>query len=65
MNNYLFTLEDIVGQMATWLIDEQGLSPREALTRIYNSDTYTKLLDPANGLAAQSTGYIYDRLTNE
>lgn len=65
MTNYQFILDEIVGQMAEWLIDEQGLSMREALARIYNSDTYTKLLDPANGLAAQSDGYIYDRLVSE
>lgn len=58
-------IEDITAQMATWLIDENGMTRIDALRTIYNSMTYIKLQDTANGLFAQGTPYIYDCLMHE
>lgn len=65
MNEELYTLEEITTQLATWLMDEKGMSMREALSRVYNSKLYTKLQDSSNGLMAQSDAYLYDVLEKE
>lgn len=65
MDEKQLMIEDITAQMATWLIDENGMTRIDALRTIYNSMTYIKLQDTANGLFAQGTPYIYDCLMQE
>lgn len=65
MNDELFTLEEITIQLATWLMDEQGMTMQQALSTVYNSRTYTHLQDTSTGLMAQSDAYIYDCLMEE
>lgn len=49
----------------TFEFDENGMTRIDALRTIYNSMTYIKLQDTANGLFAQGTPYIYDCLMQE
>lgn len=60
-----FTIEELVKELALRLMDERGLSMKEALDTIYNSDTYTKVLDQRTGLFSQSTAYVYSILETE
>ena len=60
-----FAIEELVKELALRLMDERGLSMKEALDTIYNSETYTKILDLRTGLYSQSTTYVYSFLENE
>lgn len=37
----------------------------EAIALFYNSETFTKLSDPATGLYAESSAYVYEILKTE
>ena len=60
-----FTIEELVKELALRLMEERGFSMKEALDTIYNSDTYTKVLDLRTGLYSQSTAYVYSILETE
>ena len=60
-----FAIEELVKELALRLMEERGLSMKEALDTIYNSDTYTKVLDLCTGLYSQSTAYVYSILETE
>ena len=60
-----FTIEELVKELALRLMEERGLSMKETLATIYNSETYTKLLDLRTGLFSQSTAYVYSILETE
>lgn len=60
-----FMIEELVKELALRLIKECNLSMKEALNRVYNSETYSKILDLQTGLFSQSTAYIYSILETE
>ena len=60
-----FMTEELVKELALRLMDERGLTMKQALDTIYNSETYTKLLDESIGLYSQSTAYVYSILETE
>ena len=60
-----FTIEELVKELALRLMEERGLSMKDTLDTIYNSETYTKLLDLRTGLFSQSTAYVYSILETE
>ena len=60
-----FVIEELVKELALRLMDEQGMTMKQALDTIYNSDTYSKVLDLRTGLYSQSTVYVYSYLMNE
>ena len=60
-----FVIEELVKEIALRLMDERGLTMKQALDTIYNSETYTKILDLRTGLYSQSTTYVYSFLENE
>ena len=60
-----FVIEELVKEMALRLMDERGQTMKQALDTIYNSETYTKILDLRTGLYSQSTTYVYSFLENE
>ena len=60
-----FMIEELVKELALQLMNEHNLSMKEALDTIYNSDTYTKVLDLRTGLFSQSTAYVYSILKSE
>lgn len=57
--------EALTIELTQMLMENWGYSMQEALTVLYNSDTFERLSDPAIGLYFQSAGYIYDYLQNE
>lgn len=60
-----FVIEELVRELTLRLMDERGLTMKQALDTIYNSETYTKILDLRTGLYSQSTTYVYSFLENE
>ena len=60
-----FAIEELVKELALRLMEERGFSMKEALDTIYNSETYTKVLDLRTGLYSQSTAYVYSILETE
>lgn len=57
--------EELCIELAQILVDEWNYDIEEALTVLYNSETFERLNNPATGLYYQSAGYIYDFLRNE
>lgn len=64
-SNVNFMIEELVKELALRLISERGMSMREALDTLYNSETYAKVLDLKTGLFSQSTAYVYSILETE
>ena len=58
----VFVIEELVKELALRLMDEHM---KQALDAIYNSETYSKVLDLRTGLYSQSTTYVYSFLENE
>ena len=46
-------------------MEDEMLSINEAIALFYNSETFTKLSDPATGLYAESSAYVYEILKTE
>ena len=65
MTDKQFLIEGITKDIVEYLIEDYGLDLQTALRRLYNSETYTKLLDERSGLYIQSSRYVYDFLQNE
>lgn len=65
MSKELFMIEELVREMALILMKERGMSMMQALDAIYNSDTYSSLINLKSGLYSQSTAYVYEYLDNE
>jgi hypothetical protein len=64
-SNAAFMIEELVKELALRLMDERGMSMKEALDTVYNSETYAKVLDTRTGLFSQSTTYVYSILETE
>ena len=60
-----FTIEELVKELALRLMDERGLTMKQALDTVYNSETYSKVLDERTGLFSKSTVYVYSILESE
>ena len=57
--------EEIVKDLISRLMEEQGLTMQEAFERVYASRLFEKLSDPKTGLYFQSSGYAYSYLKEE
>lgn len=65
MSRETFMIEELVKELALRLMEEHGLTMKQALDTIYNSETYTKILDLRTSLFSQSTAYVYSILETE
>lgn len=65
MSKETFMKEELVKELSLRLMEERGLTMKEALDTVYNSETYGKVLDLRTGLFAQSTSYVYSILETE
>ena len=61
----MFMIEEIAKDIVCLLIEEKGMTMREALHTLYTSDTYARLTETENQLYTQSTYYVYEYLENE
>ena len=65
MSKETFMIEELVKELALRLMEERGLTMKQALDTIYNSETYTKILDLRTSLFSQSTAYVYSILETD
>lgn len=65
MSDKQFLIEGITKDIVTYLIEDYNMDLQTALRRLYNSDTYAKLLNEQSGLYLQSSAYVYEFLTHE
>lgn len=63
--DFNYMKEAVSADLAELLAQDFEMTITEALDALYDSETYTKLCDPATGLYYQSTQYIYSFLKNE
>lgn len=64
-NDIKYMIEALASDLAEMLAANFGMSIPEALDALYNSETYSKLINPASGLYFQSARYVYSFLNNE
>jgi hypothetical protein len=57
--------EDIVKDLISRLMEERGLSMKDAFDVVYTSRLFEKLSDPKTGMYFQSSGYVYSFLIEE
>lgn len=62
---FQFLLEAISTDIIGWLIRDNGLSLREAISTWYNSETFEKVSDPQTGMYIESPAYNYNFLKRE
>lgn len=66
MNNEIkFLIDTLTKNLVIRVIKDFGLSVKEGLDAVYNSQLYDKILDLDTGLYYQSTGYNYQLLRKE
>lgn len=56
-----FTTQDLV----EWLTKDLSIDYDEAMRLVYSSETFDKLNDSETGLYLESSGYVYDILSDE
>ena len=57
--------EEIVKDLISRLMEEQGLTMQDAFDKVYASRLFEKLSDPKTGLYFQSSEYVYSYLEEE
>lgn len=57
-NDFQYMLECIERDLATILVEKRGMTIRQALSILYDSDTYRLLQNPNTGLYFQSPQYV-------
>lgn len=60
-----FLVNRIVDQLATFLVNEEGLGISEALEKVYSSHVYDLLQIKEGDLFSQSPAYVYELLKKE
>ena len=60
-----FLVNRIVDQLATFLVNEEGLGISEALEKVYSSHVYDLLQIKEGDLFSQSPVYVYELLKKE
>lgn len=66
MNNEIkFLIDTLTKNLVIRVIKDFGLSVKEGLDAVYNSQLYEKILDLDTGLYYQSAGYNYQLLHKE
>ena len=63
--DFKYMKEAMTADLAEFLSQDFGLSIPQTLEALYNSNTYSKLTDPASGLYFQSPKYVYSFLRSE
>ena len=57
--------DELTVELADWLMETYGYSPKESLDVLYASDTFERLQNTATGFYFQSVGYVASFLKNE
>lgn len=62
---FKYQKEGMTSDIVQFLMHDYGLDMQKALETLYDSDTYSKICDPATGLYFQGSRYVYSYLQNE
>ncbi len=62
---FQFLLEAISTDIIGWIIRDNGVSLGEAVSTWYNSETFSKVSEPATGMYIESPAYNYEFLKKE
>ena len=65
MSKEMFMIESLTRDVVTLLMEERGLSMREAMDLFCSSRTFDALSNPETGLYIQSPAYVLDVFQNE
>ncbi len=65
MSKESYMIESLTRDMITRLMEERGISMREAMDIVYRSHTYNALTNLNTGLYYQSDVYVMDQLEHE
>ena len=60
-----FLIETLCEDLIPMIMQEYDLSDREALDKLYRSNTFSKLEDPQTGLYYQGAVYVFDFFKEE
>ena len=60
-----FLIETLCEDLVPMIMEEYNLSDREALDKLYKSNTFSKLEDPQTGLYYQGAVYVFDCFKEE
>ena len=64
-NKTQFLIDSLVERLTLRVMEEYGLSITEAVSLVYNSQLYEKIVDVETGLYYQSASYNYNLLRRE
>ena len=64
-NGFKYLKEGLTADLIEFLIGDYNMNLRTAINTLYESDTYSKICDPATGLYFQGSRYVYTFLQNE
>lgn len=64
-NEFKYLKETMASDLIKYLIKDYNLDMHTALSTLYDSDTYSRICDPATGLYFQSSRYVYSYLQSE
>lgn len=62
---FKYLKEGLASDIVQFLMQDYDLDMHTALSTLYDSDTYSKICDPATGLYFQGSRYVYSYLQNE
>lgn len=62
---FRFVVNHIVNMMVQFLMEDYSLSMIDSFDKVYNSDTYQRLLNKRSGLYRYSAAYTYEYLKRE
>lgn len=65
MSRITYMIESLTRDIIARLMDEKGLTMRQAMDVVYRSKTYAALSNPETGLYFQSPVYVYEDLEKE
>ncbi len=58
-------IEYIISDIISFIMEDSNVSIKDAMQRLYNSQTFAKLNDFETGLYLESPTYVYDIYKNE
>lgn len=65
MNDVAYLQEAVTRELAMFLMEDRGMSLRDALEAVRGSRTFAQLMSEGTGLYRESPAYVYEYLKEE
>lgn len=65
MDTKKILIEGIIQDLVSYICEDKSIAIDEAMTIVYNSIVYGKLMDEATGLYREGSSYVYELLKDE